>query len=358
MMEAAPKAGPPAVQDVKPEQAGPARTHLVPAEPYDLAVPLYLALRRLGAGTLPDVCAAVGVSVLEADASWRHLLSMGLVRPVGKGAVVAPVDPDAALAWLFREQAERLRGQAAEVERIHRSAEEIATRFRPAARRETVGVEVNFVADRVLRTEQLRSLHASSHTSIWSMHPGPLPPAEVLARSLELDAEAVASGLDARAVYGRAVAAGARGRAYLEKLAALGVEVRLAEQVPFDLLLFDGTAAVMPSRPGSPGDPMLVLHGSELMGTYVAIYEDVWSRSAPFSGAAGGERDEHVVVSSRQRDVLRLLAEGLTDDQIGTRLGISARTVRRIAADVMEEIGAASRFQAGVLAAGLGMLGF
>jgi DNA-binding CsgD family transcriptional regulator len=144
----------------------------------------------------------------------------------------------------------------------------------------------------------------------------------------------------------------------LEKLAALGVEVRLEEQVPFDLLLFDGTAAVMPSRPGSPGDPMLVLHGSELMGTYVAIYEDVWSRSAPFSGAAGGERDEHVVVSSRQRDVLRLLAEGLTDDQIGTRLGISARTVRRIAADVMEEIGAASRFQAGVLAAGLGMLGF
>jgi DNA-binding CsgD family transcriptional regulator len=163
--------------------------------------------------------------------------------------------------------------------------------------------------------------------------------------------------VDVRAVYGRAVAAGTSARKYLESLAALGAEVRLAEQVPFDLLLFDGTAAVMPSRPGRPSDPMLVLHGSELMGTYVAMYDDVWSRSGPFAGGAGGGCDGSVVLSGRQRDVLRLLAEGLTDDQIGTRLGISGRTVRRITADVMEEIGATSRFQAGVLATALGMLG-
>jgi DNA-binding CsgD family transcriptional regulator len=347
MLAAVPKA----VSDVAPARPASAAAHPVQAEPYDLALPLYLALRRRGGGTLPEVCAVVGVSVLEADASWRHLLSMGLIRPVGKGGAVAPVDPDAALTWLFDEQARCLRAQAAEVERIHRSAREIATRYRPAARRETVGVEVAFVGDRALRAEQLRSLHLSSYTSMWSMHPGPLPSAEVLTRSLELDAESVARGLDVRAVYGRTVAAGISARRYLENLAALGVQVRLAEQVPFDLLLFDGTAAVMPSKPGRPNDPMLVLHGSDLMGTYIAMYEDVWSRSAPFAEGAGGESD------ARQGDVLRLLAEGLTDDQIGTRLGVSGRTVRRITACVMEEVGATSRFQAGVLAAALGMLG-
>ncbi|MFI0942804.1 LuxR C-terminal-related transcriptional regulator [Streptomyces sp. NPDC021020] len=282
---------------------------------------------------------------------------MGLIRPVGRGGAMVPVEPDAAMKQLFESQAERLRGQAAEVALTHDRAQEIATRYRPAAMRETVGVEVDFVGDGALRAERLRSLHLSSRESMWSMHPGPLPPAEVLARSLELDAELVARGLDVRAVYGRAVAAAPSARKYLEHLAALGVEVRLADRVPFDLLLFDGTTAVMPSRPERPLDPMLVLHGSELMGTYIAMYLDVWARSAPFSGRSGGEEGGAALLSEREGDVLRLLAEGLTDEQIGKRLGISARTVRRIATTVMEQLGAASRFQAGVLAAGLGLVG-
>lgn len=340
-----------------PLPAGSAAVHPVPAEPYDLALPLYLALRRRGTGALPDVCAAVGASVLEASPAWCHLEAMGLIQPVGRGGAMAPVEPDAAMRRLFEVQAERLGGLAAEVALTHHRAQEIATRYRPAAMRETVGVEVDFVGDAALRGERLRSLHLSSRESMWSMHPGPLPPAEVLTRSLELDAELVARGLDVRAVYGRAVATTPSARKYLENLSDLGVEVHLADRVPFDLLLFDGTTAVMPSRPERPSDPMLVLHGSDLMGTYIAMYLDVWARSAPFSSKTAGGEGGAALLSEREGDVLRLLAEGLTDEQIGKRLGISGRTVRRIATMVMEQIGAGSRFQAGVLAADLGLVG-
>ncbi|MET8624763.1 helix-turn-helix transcriptional regulator, partial [Kitasatospora sp. NPDC004669] len=54
---------------------------------------------------------------------------------------------------------------------------------------------------------------------------------------------------------------------------------------------------------------------------------------------------------------LGLLADGHTDDAIAKRLGVSPRTARRIATDLMERLSARSRFQAGALAAKAGWLG-
>ena len=57
-----------------------------------------------------------------------------------------------------------------------------------------------------------------------------------------------------------------------------------------------------------------------------------------------------------QRFLLRQLAAGAKDEQIARTLGVSLRTVRRRIADLMTELGADSRFQAGVEAARRGWL--
>ena len=54
--------------------------------------------------------------------------------------------------------------------------------------------------------------------------------------------------------------------------------------------------------------------------------------------------------------VLRLLAEGLKDDAIAHRLGISVRTVRRHIADYLDATGSGSRFAAGVAACRAGLV--
>jgi DNA-binding CsgD family transcriptional regulator len=331
--------------------------HLVPAQADDLVIPMYLALRRLRSGTLSEVCAAIGVTEGDAEGTWRYLQAMGLVRPMGRGAFT-PVDPGSALQDLFDLQRQRLQQQATQLAQTHHRALEIITRFRPAViPGSETSVEVSFVADRHRRAECLRALHQSSQEEEWSMHPGPLPAPAVLERSLELDAESVARGLRVRAIYGHTVAAGTRARKYLSALASLGAEVRLARQVPFDLLLFDSRTAVMPSAPSRPSDLMLVLNGSKLMATYIAMYEDVWSRSAPLFSDEGGTEEGAGALSDRQLAVLQLLAAGLADEQIGRRLGISVRTVGRIASEVMDQIGATSRFQAGLLANRMGLVG-
>ena len=54
--------------------------------------------------------------------------------------------------------------------------------------------------------------------------------------------------------------------------------------------------------------------------------------------------------------LLQQLAAGAQDEQIARRLGVSLRTVRRRGADLMSELGAESRFQAGVEAAKRGWI--
>lgn len=50
-----------------------------------------------------------------------------------------------------------------------------------------------------------------------------------------------------------------------------------------------------------------------------------------------------VELSRRQKQVLRLLAEGLTDEQIGLRLGISPRTARAHVDALKHKLGVARR---------------
>jgi NarL family two-component system response regulator LiaR len=62
-------------------------------------------------------------------------------------------------------------------------------------------------------------------------------------------------------------------------------------------------------------------------------------------------------LTARQREVLRLIASGLDNAQIATRLGISQRTARAHVSGVLERLGVANRTQAAVTAVRRGWVG-
>lgn len=84
------------------------------------------------------------------------------------------------------------------------------------------------------------------------------------------------------------------------------------------------------------------------------IFDQTWDLASPFSAAAGQGLEE--VAREIHETIIRLLAAGLKDEAIARRLGMSLRTARRHIADIMQELGAGSRFQAGVAAAARGLL--
>jgi DNA-binding NarL/FixJ family response regulator len=61
-------------------------------------------------------------------------------------------------------------------------------------------------------------------------------------------------------------------------------------------------------------------------------------------------------LTTREHDVLRLVAEGLTNKEIGVRLGIAEDTVKKHVQNIIWKLRAADRTQAAILAFRLGLL--
>jgi DNA-binding NarL/FixJ family response regulator len=56
----------------------------------------------------------------------------------------------------------------------------------------------------------------------------------------------------------------------------------------------------------------------------------------------------HRLTEEERKRTLELLALGGKDEAVARHLGVSLRTVRRRVADLLEELGATTRFQAGM----------
>ncbi|SDZ09962.1 regulatory protein, luxR family [Saccharopolyspora shandongensis] len=103
-----------------------------------------------------------------------------------------------------------------------------------------------------------------------------------------------------------------------------------------------------PDRTGLDGS--LVVHASGLLNALSGLFETLWTLAMPVS--AETEQDQ---LSDRDRSIM-LMAAGATDEAIARRLHLSRRTVVRRIAALLDQLGATTRFQAGVQAAKRGLL--
>jgi len=70
-----------------------------------------------------------------------------------------------------------------------------------------------------------------------------------------------------------------------------------------------------------------------------------------------GQRRDRLSLSPRERDVLRMIGEGLSNKQIAKRLSITERTVKYHVASLLNKLGAENRAQAIAIAAQKGLVG-
>jgi len=149
-----------------------------------------------------------------------------------------------------------------------------------------------------------------------------------------------------------------------------GGRFRLLEGVPLKLALFDRTTALVPADPDDPGAGSLVVHSPALVLALAELFENLWARAVPVelaiarateaeNGASDDLMEERVrfVAEARTRDILDLMAAGLTDEAIARTLGVSRRTVQKHVSDLADALGARTRFQIALLVADKGLLG-
>lgn len=127
--------------------------------------------------------------------------------------------------------------------------------------------------------------------------------------------------------------------------------VRVAPWSMPDLLLVDGDKAI--SRLPTAGREVLCMRGNDLVELLHVFYAEAWSAAHSFVSCAQltGLRS-----CAQTQRVMTQLTQGYKDDVAARQLGVSVRTYRRYVADLLRDLDAQSRFQAGVRAAQLGLM--
>lgn len=141
----------------------------------------------------------------------------------------------------------------------------------------------------------------------------------------------------------------------LGALTLAGADARTVPEVPTDALVIDGSVVVLPvdRTAGGAAPSTAVFRLPSVVTTTVELFERVWPTAVPLTASDLPDRAE---LRAREKELLSLLSAGSTDESAAARLGVSVRTVRRMVADIMNRLGARSRFQAGVKAADRGWL--
>ncbi|MGW0432182.1 LuxR C-terminal-related transcriptional regulator [Micromonospora sp. NPDC003197] len=144
----------------------------------------------------------------------------------------------------------------------------------------------------------------------------------------------------------------------LSGLALAGAEVRTDTEIPMAAIVIDGVTAVLPAnRAGAEHlASVAAFRLPSVVTATTGLFERIWPAAVPLTPMDLPEGADASTLTSRERALLTLLCSGSTDESAAARLGISVRTVRRMVADIMNRLGARSRFQAGVKAADRGWL--
>lgn len=159
-------------------------------------------------------------------------------------------------------------------------------------------------------------------------------------------------GVRMRTVYHHTARFNSPSQAYVATASALGGEYRTAHQLVGRMIIFDRELAFMTRRNDRLG--AVVVREPSVVHFLYELFEQLWSQAQPFSDAATDGLE--AVAKDLDRTILRLLASGLKDETIARRLGMSLRTTRKHIADMMQALGAESRFQAGVAVSARGLL--
>ncbi|MFF7726181.1 response regulator transcription factor [Streptomyces sp. NPDC008001] len=336
----------------------------------DLHVLLYrMALEQ---GRLRPSAAAIRLDVPQSEvrAAVEDLSRLHLLHPAeeGHGTAPPPGEPSAG-SPLDTEYAPRSPDVAvthvtgpieAKIQQLHRESERMSCHvmaMKPVFEESWHGHFTRTPIEYLTLLDAVRSalerLSASARVEVAAAHPD-LPAPATLEEGLQRTTEVIGRGVLMRTIYPHSVLTHAYMQQHLSRMVALGAQIRTTAHVPDRILFFDATTAVLADHGSSPGEGKgaLAVRDPSLVRFLYRSWESVWESARPFTGATddGSAKDE------LRRSILELLESGMKDGMAARRLAMSVTTYRRHVTELLAELGAQSRFQAGSYARRAGLL--
>ncbi|MGW2863947.1 helix-turn-helix domain-containing protein [Streptomyces sp. NPDC001205] len=301
---------------------------------------LYLHVLARPGRTTERIAAELALRDEQAADLLDSLAARGLLRRRGIPPSWSAVAPDVAVAALLLRREEELcraRGRVGELMRTYQRAR------RPSAE----GL-VEMVTGRAAIADRWRGMQAGARRDVLLFDKAP----HIMRADPGAELPLLARGVRMRVLY-EANAVRDPGRlAELREFVEAGEEARVLPELPCKLAVVDDRWAMLPVSSGAELRGALFVRSSSLLDALVAMFEVYWDRAPRVPDADDPGR----AAGDRRRELLTLLSAGLTDDSIARHLGVSPRTVQRWVHELMDVLGARTRFQAGIQAARAGLL--
>jgi DNA-binding CsgD family transcriptional regulator len=318
-------------------------------------VALYRALLAAPGRTLVEIAARLGLAPDELDKSLARLGDMGLLRH-GDDDTLTAVSPMLAEATVLGAEDLELGARRAALEQRRDAIRRLVPDWNSALSTEVAEAAVDVVSDPGSIANVLMHYADRCERELLSVAPGRLPSTRIDGRTRVANVYAARRGVRTRALYQHTALRDRATRAYLNELANIGARIRFAALLPGRSLVFDHQVALLPVPTADPGrHGLAIVREPNVIAWVVATFEQLWAESAPLEDVINRQQhDDETELDETRAAILRLMAEGEKDEAISRRLSISVRTCRRHIADYMAQVGATSRFQAGVIAARAG----
>ena len=320
---------------------------------------VYLDLLEHGTSNPARVSEKFGLGVPAASAMLESLRELGLAsRLEGDEREYAAVDP----GYSLRAIADRMGDQVLRIRESLPRLVELFERVPPSGIDQT---QTTILADADAVAAWYTRLQHQARSEFLAFDRPPY-----VSASLDpVEAIALDRGVVWRAIY--TIESFDDGTTWQEvaELAEQGEQARIAPDLPVKLAIVDRRAALV-SLTLVPGRiSALVTSSKPLIDALVQLFEFHWARSLPLGDAratfeGGGAPPEGAIAGAgrtrgatvEERTLLALMAVGMKDDAIARQLQISPRTLRRRNQELMIELEAGTRFQAGLEAARRGWL--
>ncbi|WP_052681914.1 hypothetical protein [Saccharothrix sp. ST-888] len=207
------------------------------------------------------------------------------------------------------------------------------------------------IEDQTTLEEAVGNLLVGTVRHVSAVVPGGGSEAEILGAVLACTKQVAAEAAAVRLLFSPRAIRQERAREAARRIPRC--EVRVFDSALPEAVVVDTGVALVWSDLGAGGRRVSLVRDAAVVGALTSLFAVAWanaSRTAARPAPGGRVRTEV------GRRILEALRAGQTDEVAARELGVPLRTYRRHVADIMREIGASSRFQAGARAVELGLL--
>jgi sugar-specific transcriptional regulator TrmB/DNA-binding CsgD family transcriptional regulator len=320
---------------------------------------VFLAIADAPRITPGELAEQLDISPSGVRRALAQLVASGLVtKLVARPPRYVPAPPDVAVDALVVRRQEQL-------ERLRADARELASRVRVAPGRSSVDLLEVIEGSEAIQ-QQMAQLQLGAREEVLMVdsppyiHGRPVPNLEEM--------QALRRGVSYRCVYdGPALEL----PGHFEQLVGYvqaGEQARTLPVTAMKMQIVDRRVAILPlSLDPAENGVRLLVHASPLLEALVICFESMWEQATPVAvlrdGVPDAAGDQTVrrqrrrgLPSEQDRRLLSLMSSGMKDSAIARTLGVTQRTVSRRVAELMGELGAETRFQAGIQAGRRGWL--